>query len=459
METVDFGVRPGDILAGKYRVERVLGIGGMGAVVAAHHLQLGERVALKFLLPEALTSAEAVGRFVREARAAVRIKSDYVARVIDVGRLENSAPYMVMEYLEGTDLAGWLRRWGPLPAEQAVEFVLQACVAIADAHGLGIVHRDLKPANLFCTRRSDGQLVVKVLDFGISKLTDGAPSEPGAMAATRTSAVMGSPLYMSPEQFRSAKTVDARTDIWSLGVILFELLGGVVPFQGEGFGELAVKIATQDAPSLGEPSPGRAARAQKASSTGASRRTGSVGTPTWRSSRRRSLPFAHQPRVPRARRAHRGHPPGCGDVRGGAAASLSAPPVSVPPPSPMSVGPLGPTRPPSGCARGAAAAAGVVRVPTPWSAPSEGARREAWPPAVRRCSSCWRRSASAASSVCVVCSSRLVVTRRGDRARPRPPPPPGGVRSLRCRRARVRAWLDPLCARRRPRRAPPQGNG
>ena len=153
------GVREGDILADKYRVERVLGVGGMGVVVAAHHMQLDEKVALKFLLPEMLGSAEAVARFAREARAASRIKSEHVARIADVGVLPNGAPYMVMEYLDGGDLAGWIKERGPLPVEQAVDFTLQACVAVADAHALGIVHRDLKPANLFCVRRSDGQFL------------------------------------------------------------------------------------------------------------------------------------------------------------------------------------------------------------------------------------------------------------------------------------------------------------
>ena len=137
---------------------------GIGVVVAAHHMQLDERVALKFLLPEALGNPEAVARFARKARAAVKIKSEHVARVSDVGTLPNGAPYMVMEYLEGGDLAAWLKQRGPMPVDQAVEFVIQACVAVADAHALGIVHRDLKPANLFCLRRSDGQLSIKVLE-------------------------------------------------------------------------------------------------------------------------------------------------------------------------------------------------------------------------------------------------------------------------------------------------------
>jgi serine/threonine-protein kinase len=245
--TVDATVKPGDVLAGKYRVDRVLGVGGMGVVVAAHHMHLDELVALKLLLPEALASPEAVARFEREARAAVKIKSEHIARVSDVGHLENGAPFMVMEYLEGTDLEAWVRERGPLHIDQACEFVLQACEAIAEAHALGIVHRDLKPANLFCVRRADGLLSVKVLDFGISKVGVRAVSSPGVdLGMTRTSSVVGSPLYMSPEQLKSAKRVDTRSDIWSLGVILFELVAGRPPFDAESVTDLAIRIATTE---------------------------------------------------------------------------------------------------------------------------------------------------------------------------------------------------------------------
>jgi serine/threonine-protein kinase len=243
------GVREGDILAGKYRVDRLLGVGGMGVVVAASHVHLETKVAIKFLLPEMLNSREAVARFAREARAAVKITSEHVARIFDVGTLENGAPYMVMEFLEGGDLAAWIEQRGRLPVEQAVEFVLQACVAVADAHGLGIVHRDLKPANLFCVRRTDGQLLIKVLDFGISKVTQFGASGPG-VSVTKTSALMGSPLYMSPEQMQSSKAVDSGTDIWALGIILFELLTGQTPFAGETLPEVVLNIATRPTPSL-----------------------------------------------------------------------------------------------------------------------------------------------------------------------------------------------------------------
>jgi serine/threonine-protein kinase len=238
--SVDPGVREGDLLAGKYRIDKVLGAGGMGVVVAAHHIHLDDKVAIKFLHPQTLANREAVARFAREARAAVKIKSEHVARVSDVGTLENGAPYMVMEYLEGRDLSAWLEK-GPLPVDQAVEFVLQAAEAIAEAHALGIVHRDLKPANLFVIRRADGVLSVKVLDFGISKATSLAGSGAG-FDMTKTTAVMGSPLYMSPEQMQSSKDVDARSDIWALGVILYELLTGASPFIAVTLPEVVARI-------------------------------------------------------------------------------------------------------------------------------------------------------------------------------------------------------------------------
>jgi serine/threonine-protein kinase len=239
-------VSEGDVLAKKYRVENVLGVGGMGVVVSAVHLQLEQRVALKFLLPSLLDKPQVVQRFEREARAAARIKSEHVARVIDVGELESGSPYMVMEFLEGEDLAAVLTKRGPLPVADVVNFVIQACDAIAEAHSVGIVHRDLKPANLFLAHRPDKTRLVKVLDFGISKMA-GAGSE---AQLTQTQGLLGSPVYMSPEQMTAPKTVDSRSDVWALGVIMFELLSGATPFVGETMPELVVGILHGTAPSV-----------------------------------------------------------------------------------------------------------------------------------------------------------------------------------------------------------------
>ena len=233
------------MLVGKYRVARVLGAGAMGIVVAAHHVQLDTKVAIKLLLPELLGNAEAVTRFDREAKAVARMTSEHVARILDVGTLENGVPYMVMEYLDGEDLAERIERKGPLEIEQAVEFVLHACVAVAEAHGLGVVHRDLKPANLFCIKCPDGQLSIKVLDFGISKITGGEAVGQERLAVTKNLDVIGSPLYMSPEQMKASKHADAQSDIWALGVILYELIAGQVPFIGESETEVIIKVSTE----------------------------------------------------------------------------------------------------------------------------------------------------------------------------------------------------------------------
>ncbi|HVJ21862.1 MAG TPA: protein kinase, partial [Polyangiaceae bacterium] len=243
-----------EIVAGKYRVDRVLGQGGMGVVLAVWHLQLEERAAIKIMLPEAAASGDAVARFLREARAAAKIQSEHVARVRDVGTLDNGQPYMVMEYLEGEDLSAVVANRGALPVEDAVSYLLQACEALAEAHSIGIVHRDLKPGNLFLSRRRDGSELVKVLDFGISKVT-GAAASGSDSAKTRTSALMGSPLYMSPEQMTSSRDVDARSDIWALGVILHELVTGRTPFDGETLPQICAMILSGPTPSV------RAARA------------------------------------------------------------------------------------------------------------------------------------------------------------------------------------------------------
>lgn len=242
-------VRPGDVLAGKFEVERLLGEGGMGVVVSARHLELDQRVAVKFLLPEIAKRPDAAERFRREARAAVKIRSEHVARVLDVGG-SDGVPYMVMEYLEGHDLADELAERGPLPVAEAVGFVLQACEAVAEAHAAGIVHRDLKPANLFLAHRADGSRLVKVLDFGISKSVSGASA--ADLSLTATSALIGSPLYMSPEQMHSAKNVDGRTDIWALGAILFQTLTNRPPYVATSIPELCNALLNEAPPPLSD---------------------------------------------------------------------------------------------------------------------------------------------------------------------------------------------------------------
>ncbi|WP_437274805.1 protein kinase [Sorangium sp. So ce375] len=227
-------VSVGDVLADKYEVERVLGEGGMGVVVAARHLLLGERVAIKFLQPQARERADLVARFLREGQVAARIRSEHVTRVYDVGTLARGEPYLVMEYLEGTDLKAVLRARGPLPIALACDYLLQACDALAEAHALGIIHRDLKPGNLFLTQRADGSPLIKVIDFGISKMALAAEANaPKANDMTESSTMLGSPFYMAPEQMVSSKSVDARADVWSMGAMLYQLLTGAVPFRGE----------------------------------------------------------------------------------------------------------------------------------------------------------------------------------------------------------------------------------
>jgi serine/threonine-protein kinase len=236
---------PGTVIAGgKYRVNRLLGEGGMGWVVVATHLQLEQRVALKFM--RSAKNPEAVARFLREARAAARIQSEHVARVSDVGTLENGSPYLVMEYLEGEDLSELIDAKGALPDYLAIDYAMQACEGLAEAHAAGIIHRDLKPANLFLARRTDGSVRVKLLDFGISKLSPAPGSQP-EINMTSTQALMGSPLYMAPEQMRSSRSVDRRADIWSMGTIIYEMLTGRSPFEGTSLPEVCARILA-DAP-------------------------------------------------------------------------------------------------------------------------------------------------------------------------------------------------------------------
>ncbi len=240
---------PGVIVDGKYRLERPLARGGMGFVVLGRHVQLDLPVALKFMHAWlAHTVPKGAARFLDEARAAARLQSDHVARVSDTGTFQGS-PYMVMEYLEGEDLETLLRRQPVLPVALSVRYALQASEALGEAHAAGIVHRDLKPANLFLARRSDGSVRIKLLDFGISKMVGGVTGPNPAWeaadspeAAEMNAAVCGSPLYMAPEQMISSSRTDTRTDIWALGVVLYEMLAGVRPFAGKDLAELCARV-------------------------------------------------------------------------------------------------------------------------------------------------------------------------------------------------------------------------
>jgi serine/threonine-protein kinase len=249
-EAINMPFQPGDVVAGKYEINDLIGTGGMGFVFSATHVELGEKVALKFLRPECMSNEELVGRFAREARASVKIKSEYVARVFDVGALPDGAPFIVMEYLEGKDLFEVVREQGPLPIKLAVEYVMQACEALAVAHASGVVHRDIKPENLFLTQRAQGMDIVKVLDFGISKVALTGSAFEHKMPLVQTMMPMGSPVYMSPEQIRASKDIDARTDIWSLGCVLYELLTGAAAFDAPSLTQLSATILEQSAPPL-----------------------------------------------------------------------------------------------------------------------------------------------------------------------------------------------------------------
>jgi serine/threonine-protein kinase len=232
---------PGDLVAGKYQVDRVLGVGGMGAVFSAVDHETGERVAIKCLLPTYCENVDVITRFLREGRATMRLTSEHIARVSATGALDSGVPYIVMEHLDGRDLRSVVKHSGPLPVHEAAAYVSQVCAALAEAHALGIVHRDLKPANLFLTRRPNGTALIKVLDFGIAKYT--SPSLLGdQVEMTRTQTILGSRAYMSPEQMLRPKEVDARADIWSLGVILYFFVTGKNPFASDTTEAMIMRI-------------------------------------------------------------------------------------------------------------------------------------------------------------------------------------------------------------------------
>jgi len=241
--------RAGDLIDGKYRVGEAIGEGGMGLVLAGEHTLLKQPVAIKVLSPKYAADKGFRARFLREARTAAGLTSDHAVRIMDVGTTENRLPFMVMERLVGESLEARVER-GPLPAAQAVDIVLQALVALAEAHGRGLVHRDLKPGNLFLVPRDDGTTKVKVLDFGISKLLGDADPSISDASLTAPRTLLGSPLYMSPEQLRDASAVDARTDVWAMGVVLFELLTGRAPFESDSVPELYAKILNDPPPPL-----------------------------------------------------------------------------------------------------------------------------------------------------------------------------------------------------------------
>jgi serine/threonine protein kinase len=240
-------VREGQVLAGKYRVERIPGRNGLGVLVQVRHMELGQEVTLKFLVPDACMYPEFVQRFIREARAAVKIQGEHVARVTDVGRLESGAPYMVREFLRGPDLSEVLKVRGPLPADEACDYIIQAAEAVAEAHVIGIAHRNLRPTTLVVTRRSDGAPLVKVFDFAAAEALHVEPFTQRSVSLVGSSALLASLPYLSPEQVRDPHGVDFRADVYALGAILYELLSGVPPFEAESAPALLAMVAA-DAP-------------------------------------------------------------------------------------------------------------------------------------------------------------------------------------------------------------------
>jgi serine/threonine-protein kinase len=239
---------PGDLVGGRYRVGEVIGEGGMGVVFEATHVGLETAVALKVIRSDLKNDEEFVLRFVNEARAAALLKGEHIARVFDVGKLATGEPYLVMERLEGMGLEAFLEAVGPLDPPEAVRLVLEVCEGLAEAHALSLVHRDIKPANLFLSRRPDGRSILKILDFGIAKRL----ADKRHRSLTNPARSLGSPWYMSPEQMMDSSHVDFRTDIWSVGVLLYELLTGEHPFDGESIPEVCAKVLSAPAPSVRE---------------------------------------------------------------------------------------------------------------------------------------------------------------------------------------------------------------
>ncbi|WP_437952690.1 serine/threonine-protein kinase [Sorangium sp. So ce296] len=243
------GLEIGTLIAGKYRVDRLLDKGAMGAVIAATHMDLGELRAIKLLLPATAADPEMCERFLREARIAARLKSEHAVKVHDVGRLPSGLPFMVMEFLDGRDLRVIRKKRGPLPVEEATLYVIQACDALAEAHALGLVHRDVKPANLFLTHTRENAPCIKVLDFGISKVSEAASLGVSEMR-TSTGQMLGTPHYMPPEQMRGQRDVDARADIWAVGSLLYVLLTGRYPMHARSVQTVSLVLGGKFVPPL-----------------------------------------------------------------------------------------------------------------------------------------------------------------------------------------------------------------
>ncbi len=240
--------RAGLVVAGKFRLDALIGQGGMGSVWSATHLGLGNRIAIKLVSREFVRSPDALRRFDAEAKAAARLQSRHVVQVYDSGTLDDSTPYIAMELLSGQNLQGRIEASGPVSLAESVDILAQSCKGLGKAHALGIVHRDIKPDNIFLAQSPDDEgYVVKVLDFGVAKLSQASDKDG---STTKTGTVLGTPLYMSPEQARGLRSIDQRTDIYSLGLVAYTMLTGRVAFNGESFGDILLKICTEPLPKL-----------------------------------------------------------------------------------------------------------------------------------------------------------------------------------------------------------------
>lgn len=340
VQVTDTPFLPGEVIGDRYVVERVLAEGGVGVVVAAKHLELEETVAIKFLKPEFARSPDIIGRFAREAKAAAKIKSEHSVRVIDVGVTIERGPYIVMEYLDGHDLEMVIEKTGRASVERAVEILLQMCDALAEAHSYGIVHRDIKPANIFLVKRDHDMPSIKILDFGISKATLAGNVFGGAISMVKTQSLLGSPLYMSPEQLRGDPDAGVASDIWSVGTVLYELLTGQCPFNGSTIPEVCASVLERNPPriaSFAVVPPALEAIVEKCMSKDAAARYGSVA----------ELAIALAPFGPKRARMCVERAVAVSKASGIVPAHVRTPDSVAPPPmsTPPSVGSFGPPAP------------------------------------------------------------------------------------------------------------------